>query len=208
MHLLRTALRTLGTPWRILLKELSAFGTVGAINLGVQMGLFNWLHFGLRIGPLTSYLVSAIVATTSAYFMNRYWSFSHRARTGLAREYTLFFTLNAVATGIGLLILGLTRYGFHLTDKLSLNIANIIGIGLGTIFRFWSYKRWVFVAPAATTAGPDEQAARHASASDRDRTELAPSDLEPTDLPPADLQPAAPHESARGTLTQPIQQAG
>jgi putative flippase GtrA len=136
----------IGTPWRVLLKELSAFGVVGVINLFVDIGLFNALHFGVGLGPLTAKVISTTVATTSAYFLNRHWSFSHRARTGLAREYTLFFVLNGIALVMGLLVIGATRYGFGLTDKVSLNVANLIGIGLGTVFRFWSYKRWVFPA--------------------------------------------------------------
>jgi len=132
------------TPWHILLKELSAFGAVGVVNLFVDIGLFNALHFGTGIGPLTSKVISTSTATTSAYFMNRQWSFSHRARTGLAREYSLFFLLNGVALLMGLLVLGTTRYGLGLTDKFSINVANLVGIGIGTVFRFWSYKRWVF----------------------------------------------------------------
>jgi putative flippase GtrA len=132
------------TPWRTLLKELSAFGTVGIVNLFVDIGLFNALHFGAGVGPLTSKIISTATATTSAYFMNRYWSFSHRARTGLAREYSLFFLLNGIALLMGLVVLGTTRYGLGLTDKLSINVANLLAIGVGTVFRFWSYKRWVF----------------------------------------------------------------
>lgn len=152
MHSIRKIGSELSAPWHILLKELSAFGIVGAVNFLIQTALFNGLHFGLRIGPLTSYLIGAAVSTTSAYFMNRHWSFSHRARTGLAREYSLFFGLNGIAVVLGLIVLGTTRYGFGLTDKFSLNVANVIGIGIGTIFRFWSYKRWVFVAPKLTRA--------------------------------------------------------
>jgi putative flippase GtrA len=148
-----------GTPWRVLVKELSAFGVVGAINLVVDIGLFNALHFGAGIGPLTSRVISTTVATTSAYFMNRHWSFSHRARAGLAREYTLFFVLNGVALAMGLLVLGATRYGFGVTDQLSLNVANLIGIGIGTVFRFWSYKRWVFPAQDDAGTAPVQRAA-------------------------------------------------
>jgi putative flippase GtrA len=148
-----------GTPWQVLFKELSAFGVVGAVNLFVDIGLFNALHFGAGIGPLSSKVISTTVATTSAYFLNRHWSFSHRARTGLAREYTLFFVLNGIALAMGLLVLGATRYGFGFTDKLSLNVANLIGIGLGTIFRFWSYKRWVFPAHQDSLTASEQAAA-------------------------------------------------
>jgi putative flippase GtrA len=148
----------IGTPWQVLLKELSAFGVVGVINLAVDIGIFNALHFGAGIGPLTSKVISTTVATTSAYFMNRHWSFSHRARTGLAREYMLFFVLNGIALVMGLLVLGLTRYGFGFTGKLSLNVANLVGIAIGTVFRFWSYKRWVF-PPSAEAIQPERQEA-------------------------------------------------
>lgn len=138
-------LKRLDTPWHILLKELSAFGVVGAINLVVDIGIFNWLHFGVGLGIVTSKVISTAVATTLSYFMNRHWSFSHRARTGLRREYTLFFLLNGVALAIGATVVGFARYVLGFDTPLPVNIANLIGIGLGTVFRFWSYKRWVFM---------------------------------------------------------------
>ena len=159
VSLVNGLLARVGTPWHILRKELSAFGAVGIVNLFLDIGLFNELHFGLGVGPLTSKVISTAVATTSAYFMNRYWSFSHRARTGLAREYTLFFLLNGVALLMGLVVLGTTRYGLGLTDKFSINMANLVGIGIGTVFRFWSYKRWVFPSHQASAQAADQRAA-------------------------------------------------
>jgi len=151
-------LSRLSTPWHVLLKELSAFGVVGGINFVVDLTIFNALHFGEGVGVLTSKVASTAVSTTLAYFMNRHWSFSHRARTGLRREYALFFGLNLVALLMALAVLGFTHYALGYTDSLSINVANVIGIGLGTIFRFWSYKRWVFMAEekAASTRQPAE----------------------------------------------------
>jgi putative flippase GtrA len=155
----RSLLDRIGTPWLVVVKELSAFGVVGVFNLFVDIGLFNALHFGAGIGPLTAKVISTGIATTSAYFMNRHWSFSHRARTGLAREYTLFFVLNGVALVMGLAVIAATRYGLGFTDKVSLNVANLVGIGFGTVFRFWSYKRWVFPPHRDATVGRIERAA-------------------------------------------------
>lgn len=132
---------------RSLVRELGAFGIVGLVNLGVDVGLFNLLHFTLGIGPLTSKLVATGVSVTSAYVMHRQWSFSHRARTGVRREYPLFFLINGVALLMGLIVLGVARYGFGLEGVLSLNLANLVGIAVGTAFRFVAYKRWVFMAP-------------------------------------------------------------
>ena len=132
------------TPWRVLLKEISAFGVVGLVNLFIDIGLFNLLHFRVGLGPTTSNIVSAGVATTISYFANRHWSFSHRARTGLRREYTLFIVINLVALGISSVVIAFTYYVISATDPFALNVAKIVGIGIGTVFRFWSYKRWVF----------------------------------------------------------------
>jgi putative flippase GtrA len=140
------AYRELKSTWRILVKELSAFGVVGCFNLVLDIALFNWLHFGLGLGPTTAKVLSTGTATTSAYFMNRHWSFSHRARTGLAREYSLFFGLNGIALLAGVVINDITYYVLSRTDQLSMNIANLLGIAVGTVFRFWAYKRWVFLA--------------------------------------------------------------
>jgi putative flippase GtrA len=45
---------------------------------------------------------------------------------------------------MGLLLIGFVRYPLGQTAALPLQIANIASIGLGTIFRFWAYRRWVF----------------------------------------------------------------
>jgi putative flippase GtrA len=150
-----------GTPWRLLLKELSAFGVLGLINLFIDVGLFNWLHFKVGLGPTTSNIISTGVATTISYFGNRHWSFSHRARTGLRREYTLFFVINLIALGIGSLVIAFTYYVIGTHDPFALNVAKVVGIGIGTVLRFWSYKRWVFPpheepVPAQAGAGPSE----------------------------------------------------
>ncbi|MBA3524468.1 MAG: GtrA family protein, partial [Geodermatophilaceae bacterium] len=118
-----TATTDLPARSRSLVRELGAFGIVGLINLGIDVGLFNLLHFTLGIGPLTAKLAATAVSVTSAYVMHRHWSFSHRARTGVRREYPLFFLINGVALLIGLGVLALARYGLGLDGVVSLNLA-------------------------------------------------------------------------------------
>jgi putative flippase GtrA len=142
----------LSTPWQVLAKEIAAFGVVGVVNLFVDVGLFNLLHFRVGLGPTTSNAISTAVATTISYFANRHWSFSHRARTGLRREYVLFFVINLLALGISSVVVAFTFYVVGSTGPLALNVAKVVGIGIGTIFRFWTYKRFVF--PPAMKAEP------------------------------------------------------
>ena len=142
----------LSTRWQVLAKEIAAFGVVGVVNMFIDIGLFNLLHFTIGLGPTTSNVISAGVATTISYFANRHWSFSHRARTGLRREYSLFILINLLALGISSVVIAFTYYVISATDPLALNAAKVIGIGIGTVFRFWTYKRYVF-PPHPETVG-------------------------------------------------------
>ena len=138
------------TALRALVAEFAKFGVVGAICTVIDFGLFNVFHLTFGVDPLVAKTLSVTIATTCSYFGNRYWSFRHRARSGFRREYVRFYVLNGVGLGIALACLAITKYGFGLTGPLALNIAgNIVGMGLATFFRFWSYRRWVFVGQPA-----------------------------------------------------------
>lgn len=130
--------------WRVLLKELSAFGVVGAINFALDVAIFQVMYVVVGTDALLAKLVSTSITTTTAYFMHRQWSFSHRARTGVRREYPIFFLVNAVTLVLSLAIIGFVRYGLDQTDALVLQLTNIASIGIGTVIRFLAYKRWVF----------------------------------------------------------------
>ena len=127
-----------------LVRELMKFGVVGGVAFVVDVGLFNLLLHATD-KPLTSKTISTVVATTVAYLGNRHWTFRRRSRSGVRREYTLFFLLNGVGLLISLACLAISHYLLDFTGRLADNIAaNVIGLGLGTAFRFWSYRRWVF----------------------------------------------------------------
>jgi putative flippase GtrA len=140
-------LTRLRSSWRILLKEVAAFGLVGAIAFVIQVGLFDLLT-KRHVGPLTSNGIAVIVATVFAYIGNRKYSFSHRARIGLARETGAFFGINAIAFVFSEILvwlfaypLGYPKHGFVLDAVL---VASIV---IGTMFRFWAYKQFVFLHP-------------------------------------------------------------
>jgi putative flippase GtrA len=134
--------------WQVLVHELAKFGIVGAVCYAIDFGLYNVCHVLLDLGPLTSKVISTVVAATCAYVGNRHWSFRHRARSGVGREYTLFFVLNAIGLAIALACLGFGYYVLDQRSALASNIwGNLVGTGLGTIFRFWAYKKWVFLHP-------------------------------------------------------------
>ena len=136
-----------------LIREVLKFGVVGLVALVVDVSLFNLLLYGgaLTDKPLTAKAVSVVAATTVAYFGNRHWTFRDRGGSTFTREYLLFFGLNGVAMVIALTCLWFSHYALGLDSPIADNIsANVIGLGLGTLFRFWSYRKWVF--PEANAA--------------------------------------------------------
>jgi putative flippase GtrA len=136
-------------PVRLLIKEIAAFGVIGILNLILDTVFFNLLlSWNLGLGPNKASLISTSVTTLLAYFANRYLSFSHRARTGFARETTFFFGVNLVALAFSQVVIAVFSYPLGYQDNtLVINIVRLATIGIGTIFRFWAYKRFVFLAP-------------------------------------------------------------
>lgn len=136
--------------WRRLVSELTRFLGVGAVATVVTIGLFNLLvHWGaapLGSAPLTAYALSFLAGTAVAFTGNRYWVFSRRHSGHHARAFAAFTFLNALALVIPLLTLGLSRNVLGLHSFWADNIsANGVGLVLATAFRFWAYRRWVFV---------------------------------------------------------------
>ncbi len=135
--------------FRLLIHEFAKFGVIGVIGLIITNGGYDLLYNHLGMGPVKASTIATIAATIVAYIGNRYWSFRCRERTGLLRETIVFFVLN----GIGLLIqdaaVGFNYYVLGLQDdKLAEFVALNVGIAAATLFRFWSYRKWVWLAPA------------------------------------------------------------
>jgi putative flippase GtrA len=140
--------------WRILVKEITAFGLVGAVGFLIDLSLFN-LFF--NDGQIVAKTISTTVATCVTYVGNRYLSFSHRARSKLRREAGFFFLINLIALLGSLVVIGIFSYPLHFKHHLLvMNLVNLFTIGMGTVFRFWAYKRFVFLHPDRVAANlPD-----------------------------------------------------
>lgn len=137
-----------------LVHEVAKFGIVGAIGFVVDLGLFNALWYGLggdgilHHKPLTARAISVVVATFVTYLGNRHWTWRDRPWRRFHHEYGLFFLLNAVGFALNLVILGVVNYALGMRgDPVANNVANVIGVVLGTLFRFWAYRRFVFRPP-------------------------------------------------------------
>jgi putative flippase GtrA len=137
---------------RHLIPELAKFGIVGGIGAVIDLGGAAVLHSSYHEEPLTAKAISISVATVVTYIGSRFWTFRHRENQALHRETVLFFALNVVGLIIAELVIACTTYVLGFKDPIAYNLASVIGTGLGTIFRFFAYRKWVFLAPTAQTA--------------------------------------------------------
>lgn len=133
--------RMLYQRFRLLIHEGFRFLVVGGIGMLLTIGAAVALQ---SLGKYVAITIATIAATIFTFLGNRYWTFRHRQGEGARQESVLFFLLN----GVGLLI----YYGciwviqdlMALESKLWYTAALVVGTGLGTLFRFWSYRKWVW----------------------------------------------------------------
>ncbi|MFJ8576972.1 GtrA family protein [Micromonospora sp. NPDC093277] len=134
--------------WQKFIHEALKFGVVGGINTVLNYAVFNALALTVfRNGQLKATVIATIVATITSYLMNRHWTYRDRPSSALRREYTLFFLFNATGLAIEVGVLAAAKYGFGITGLLALNGAKTGGVLLATVFRFWSYRTFVFQPP-------------------------------------------------------------
>jgi putative flippase GtrA len=140
----------------VVVREMVKFGAVGAAAFIVDIAVFNLVRFGLGGGgplehkPLTAKVLSTVCATLVAWLGNRLWTFRRRRRAAVHHELGLFLLFNAIGMGIAVACLGFSHYVLDLRSPLADNIsANGVGLVLGTAFRFWTYRTFVFAAELA-----------------------------------------------------------
>jgi len=140
--------------FRQLIHEGAKFLVVGLIGTIVTFGLAIGLKHSL--GEYGAITVATIVATVVTYLGNGRWAFKNRKGQGTARDSVVFFVLN----GIGLLIYYLCIW---VKDMAGLKgtlwyviFVLLLGTGLGTLFRFWSYRKWVWTASDTPVLAADE----------------------------------------------------
>ena len=99
--------------------------------------------------PLWAFVIANTLGMVVSYRGSRSWAFRNRSAVGVAGGRLAFFVINTVSMVIPLGCLSFTRYVLGLTDPFADNIsANVIGLSLGTLARFWAIRRFIFLSPA------------------------------------------------------------
>jgi putative flippase GtrA len=149
-------------------REILTFLSVGGAGYVVDVLAFNWLRTlpGLAgVDPSVSKVLAVAVAMVVTYLGNRMLTWREQATAGSRRQVALFVLFNLVGLGISVLMLLLTHDVLGWTSRTADNLsANFVGLALGTAFRYWSYRSFVFAGADPAPRPPDRQAADAVSA--------------------------------------------
>ncbi|MCP2325446.1 putative flippase GtrA [Hamadaea flava] len=143
--------RSLYNRFRHLIHELGKFGVVGGTAFVIDTAVYSAL-LAADFETTFAKIIATVISATCAFIGNRFWTWRDRPRSALHREYVLYFTFNLIGLGITLAVLGFSHYVLgsiwpvFQTDLADLISAQIVGNALATIFRFWTYRRFVFAA--------------------------------------------------------------
>ena len=140
-----------------LLPQLIKFGAVGAVGFVVNFVVFNGLMLtvfrGTHHGTIFATMIATFVAIVTNWIGNRYWAFARQRHADTVREGIEFFIVSLAGMGIPLLCVWVSHYLLGYTSLLADNIANnVIGLALGTVFRFALYRWWVFAPSRSRSA--------------------------------------------------------
>ncbi|MFD7922358.1 GtrA family protein [Streptomyces sp. NPDC059740] len=136
-----------------LAREVVKFGAVGGAGVLVNLGVFNLVRHTSDLPVVRASVVATVVSILFNYVGFRYFTYRDRESSGRTREMALFLFFSAIGLVIENGLLYAATYGFGWDSPLQSNVFKFVGIGLATLFRFWSYRSWVFRAvPAAEPA--------------------------------------------------------
>ncbi|MFF8959011.1 GtrA family protein [Streptomyces sp. NPDC014894] len=136
----------LRTQFDQLMREVAKFGAVGGAGVVVNLAVFNLVRATTELPVVRASLIANAVAIVFNYLGYRYFTYRDRDKSGRTRELSLFLLFSVVGMVIENGILYAATYGFGWDGPLQSNVFKFIGIGVATLFRFWSYRTWVFRA--------------------------------------------------------------
>ncbi|WP_405860361.1 GtrA family protein [Streptomyces sp. NBC_01515] len=133
-------------PFKRLAREVAKFGAVGVVGTVVNFAVSNLLWHLTSLQAVRANVIATIVAIACNYVGFRYFTYRDRDKSARTKELGLFLAFSLVGLVIENGILFAAIYGFGWDSSLQRNVFKVLGIGIATLFRFWSYRSWVFKA--------------------------------------------------------------
>lgn len=146
----------MGQRWQRVLDEVGKFAVTGIVASLVAFVLFNWfVHWTFLVDEpiladhaVSGFLLANTMSAFLSYRMARSWAFRHRRPVGLAAGRVSYFAISFGSMVIPTACLWVSRDLLGNDSALADNLAaNVIGLFLGFLARFWAFRVFVFVHP-------------------------------------------------------------
>ena len=132
--------------------EVLTFLAVGGTGYVVDVGSFNFFRSlapFANTDPAVARTLAVLVAMVVTYVGNRTFTWAGSSNQDRRRELGLFVLFNVIGFGFSVVTLVVSHDLLGLRGALADNLsANVLGVALGTVFRFVTYKRFVFAVEA------------------------------------------------------------
>ncbi|MFI1017619.1 GtrA family protein [Streptomyces sp. NPDC020965] len=174
-----------------LTREVAKFGAVGAVGVLVNLAVFNLIRHFTEVPVVRASILATVVAIAFNYVGFRHFTYRDRDKTGRTRELSMFLVFSAIGLVIENGILYAATYGFDWDGPLQSNFFKFFGIGVATLFRFWSYRTWVFRESPAAKATAATRISAPAAAAPTAAPTPTPRDPVEALLEPGRVEPGA-----------------
>lgn len=139
---------------------MATFLAVGGAGYVTDVVAFNVLRDSPVLaahGPMGAKVTAVAIAMVVTYFGNSLLTWRDSESANRRREVTLFIAFNLIGLLISVVTLAVTHDVLGLTSRVSDNLSgNVLGVGLGTAFRYWTYRAFVFGPPDEQKGEQDE----------------------------------------------------
>ena len=150
--------------WRRVATEIGRFAVVGGLATLVAVLIFNalvhgyWFSAPLGDHVIWAYIIANTVGMAISYRGSRSWAFAHRPPRFADGGRTAYVLINIATMILPIACLKFSRDVLGRTDPLSDNIAaNVVGLGLGMVARYYLFRTLVFLKPAGGYPGEARQ---------------------------------------------------
>ena len=115
------------------------FGAVGASGVIVNFGVTWFFKEVCKLNKYVSNIIGFIVAATTNYLLNRWWTFQS-ANPQIGTEYAKYFLISIVGLGIDTLTV------YLLNGKLKWNfyLSKVFAVGAATLWNFFGNLLFTF----------------------------------------------------------------
>lgn len=132
------------------------FMMVGAVNFGVDLGIYTLLHIALGIDAVPSSIVSYSCGVINSFFLNKYWTFKinikflsvYTLKSGarvkfFSPHFLKFIFVNLISLGVNALTMYILvdLYSLHTWNDI---LAKILATGFSFVVNFAGSKLLVF----------------------------------------------------------------